>query len=131
MHVYMAVTKGLKYIYLYINIHLARFIHTALGQIPPPQSLEELSVYTQATRQGDQSLLYKSSTWSSLGAAFPLSSKRLLSRIEAGEFIEMAELLPDRLGSAGMRAGDDQTKSGKTKRRLVTNIVEWVECFAI
>ena len=102
-------------------------MHTALGQIPPPQSLEELSVYTQATRQGDQSLLYKSSTWSSLGAGLPPVPEKITSRIEAGEFIEMAELLPDRLGSAG----DDQTKSVKTKRRLVTNIVEWVECFAI
>ena len=116
---------------LYINIHLAHFIPTALGQIPPPQSLEELSVYTQATRQGDQSLLYKSSTWSSLGAGLPPVPEKITSRIEAGEFIEMAELLPDRLGTAGMRAGDDQTKSVKTKRRLVTNIVEWVECFAI
>ena len=43
----------------------------------------------------------------------------------------MAELLPDHLGMVGMSAGDDQTKSVKTRRRLITNIVEWVECFAI
>ena len=43
----------------------------------------------------------------------------------------MAELLCDHLGTAGMRAGDDQTKSVKTRRRIVTNIKEWVECFAI
>ena len=42
----------------------------------------------------------------------------------------MAELLPDHLGMVGMRAGDDQTKSVKTKRRFVTNITEWVERFA-
>ena len=43
----------------------------------------------------------------------------------------MAELLPDHLGTAEMRAGDNQTKLVKTRQRVVTNIVEWVEFFAI
>ena len=43
----------------------------------------------------------------------------------------MAELLPDRLGSAGMTAGEDQTRVPRSRRKAVTNIFEWVKCFAI
>ena len=43
----------------------------------------------------------------------------------------MAELLPDHLGTAGMGAGDNQMKAVMSRCRVITNIVEWVECFTI
>ena len=66
-----------------------------------------------------------------MGAGIPPVPEKMISSIEAGEYIEMAELLPDRLGSAGMMAGEDQTRIPRSRRKAVTNIFEWVECFAI
>ena len=66
-----------------------------------------------------------------MGAGNPSVPEKIISRIEAGECIEMAELLSDRLGSAGMTAGEDQTRVRRSRRKAVTNIFEWVKCFAI
>ena len=67
----------------------------------------------------------------SIGTGLPPVPKKLVTRIQAGEYIDMAELLPDRLGiSAGPVAKDDK-QSSKPKRRQVTNILEWIQCFGI
>ena len=115
--------------YLIIN-HFARSTHTELGQMPPPQALQRVTEYSQSTGQGTSSL-YLSNIRSSIGAGLPPVPEKLVSRIEAGEFIEMAELLPDHMGTAGMRTGDDQSRVLRSRRKVVTNILEWVECFAI
>ena len=67
----------------------------------------------------------------SVGAGLPPIPKKLVARIQAGEYVDMAELLPDRLGvSAGPVTKDDK-QSSKPKRRQVTNILEWIQCFGI
>ena len=67
----------------------------------------------------------------SLGTGLPPVPKKLVTRIQAGEYVDMSELLPDRLGiSAGPVAKDDK-QSNKPKRRQVTNILEWIQCFGI
>ena len=69
-----------------------------------------------------------------IAAGLPPVPQRLVARIQAGEFIDMAELLPDRLGvSAGPSLdGDKEERQGqKPKQRQVTNILEWVQCFGI
>ena len=86
--------------------------------------------YSQSTGQWTSSL-YLSSIRSSIGAGFPPVPEKLVSRIEAGEFIEMAELLLDHMGTTGMRTSDDQSRVLRSRRKVVTNILEWVECFAI
>ena len=46
----------------------------------------------------------------------------------------MAELLPDRMGvtTAPLFTDDkDEKQPVKTKRRQVTNILEWVQCYSI
>ena len=43
----------------------------------------------------------------------------------------MSELLPDRLGTAALAAGEDQSRIPGSRRKVVTNILEWVECFTI
>ena len=78
-------------------IHLVCSSHTALGQMPPPQALQTVTEYSQSTGQRT-SALYLSSTRSSIEAGLPCVPEKLVSRIEAGEFIEMAKLLPDRTG---------------------------------
>ena len=50
---------------------------------------------------------------------------------EAGNFIEMGELLPERLGAANVSTDDDGFKAPKPKPRPVTTILEWAQCFGI
>ena len=48
--------------------------------------------------------------------------------------MDMAELLPDRLGVNAGPVGtseNDDKQSPKTKRRQVTNILEWIQCYSI
>ena len=69
----------------------------------------------------------------SIGAGLPPVPLKLATRIHAWEFIEMAELLPDRMGvTSKFESEDERDKLGrKPKRRQVTNILEWVQCFGI
>lgn len=62
-----------------------------------------------------------------LGAGLPPVPAKLAYKIESGAFIEMADLLPERLGSYH---NEEETK-GKTKKLAVTNILEWLQCFSI
>ena len=64
-----------------------------------------------------------------LGGGLPPVPGKLVKRIEEGHFIEMGELLPERLSSHC--EDEDQIKSTKPKRRAVTNILEWLQCFGI
>ena len=64
---------------------------------------------------------------SSLGAGLPPVPAKLVSKIESGAFIDMADLLPERLGTY---CNDEEAK-GKTKKPVVTNILEWLQCYSI
>ena len=61
--------------------------------------------------------------------------RKLVKKIQAGDFVDMSELLPDRLGvhaslsSTGEKG--DKGEKPQQKRRQVANIMEWVQCFAI
>ena len=52
---------------------------------------------------------------------------KLVKKITDGEFVEMADLLLDKLASS---EDNELTKSLK-KRRIVTDIIEWVRCFGL
>ena len=57
---------------------------------------------------------------------------KLVERITAGEFIEMAELLPDRMGTSPKSSnGDSESTKQKVKRRPISSIIEWVQCFNV
>ena len=66
-----------------------------------------------------------------IGAGLPPIPAKLVSKIEAGEFVDMAELLPDRFGIAKSRPGDESARPSKHKQRTVTTILEWIQCFSI
>ena len=51
--------------------------------------------------------------------------------IEAGEFVDMAELLPDRWGSTISLVGDETLRVPRPRRWTVTTILEWIQCFSI
>ena len=61
------------------------------------------------------------------------NTTKLVARIKAGEFIDMSELLPDRLGvnTGPPPEGDKDEKQGQKSKRPVTNILEWVQCYSL
>ena len=78
----------------------------------------------------DQSLPTQVETPNSLvGEGFPPLPSKLVKRIEGREFMEMAELLPERL--LAYTSGDDHTKASKSKVKPVTNILDWIQAFGL
>ena len=73
--------------------------------------------------------LYKDGSSIFIGAAVPPVPPKLVERIKAGDFIDMAELLPDCMGTSKLSM-DESTKQ-KVRRRPVSNIIKWVQCFNV
>ena len=63
---------------------------------------------------------------SSFGAGLPPVPNKLVKRIQDDEFIDMSELTIDRLS---MSSPDETSKPSHSKRRPVTSIIEWTQCF--
>ena len=62
-----------------------------------------------------------------LGAGLSLVPAKLVSKIESGAFIDMADLLFKQLGTY---CNNEEAK-GKTKKPAVNNILEWLQCYSI
>ena len=62
--------------------------------------------------------------------AFLLVSQKLISKVESGAFVDMAEVLSDRLGNTRVNLSDEQGSS-RPKKRSVTSILKWIQCFSI
>ena len=65
-----------------------------------------------------------------VGGGFPPVPAKLAKRIQEGQFIEMAELLPELLRGPSPYE-DDQPKSMKPKYRDLHSIVDWIQCFGL
>ena len=95
-----------------------------------PPSFQEESTRNQPSATGTGSTLMnyqlKDSNVIHIGPALPPISEKLIKWIERGNFIEMAELLPESLGHI---TDEDQPAVPKSKRRPVSDIVEWLQCF--
>ena len=63
-----------------------------------------------------------------VGAAVPPVPSKLVERIKAAEFVDMAELLPERMG---MLSTDEPSSKQKVRPYSVSSITEWVECFNV
>ena len=59
-------------------------------------------------------------------AGLPPVPNALVKRIQEGEFVDMSELTVD---SLSMMQGDESSKSNHSKKRPVTSIIEWAQCF--
>ena len=111
----------------------------AVGEIPPPSALSNLLEIGTGTLNpplvdplGIQAPPNpKHPLPVTIGASLPPVPGKLVKRIEAGYFIEMGELLPERLGAANVGTDDDGFKAPKPKPRPVTTILEWAQCFGI
>ena len=101
--------------------------------MPHPESqLSHIGLIGEHSLPADHSATsYTTPTTSShskvLGAGLPPVPAKLVSKIESGAFIEMADLLPEQLGTYGY---DEESKT-RTKKPSVTNILEWLQCFAV
>ena len=58
----------------------------------------------------------------------PPVPEKLVTRIQSGEYIDMASLLPEALSQA---MASDDNKADKKKARKIESINAWVECFSV
>ena len=91
-------------------------------------------IFKDSGTRNDQAILPRNSSGGTrdtgsllLGTSCPPVPCKLVKKITDGEFVEMSELLPDRLASSG----DKELSKSSKKRRVVTDIVEWVQYFGL
>ena len=63
----------------------------------------------------------------SLGSGLPPVPSKLVAKIEAGEFIDMGELLPYRVGISR----PEDTGRALPRHHTVSGILEWIKCFNV
>ena len=82
-----------------LHINLTSYIHyVAVSTLPPLTTLQQVAIIDSGTGLPPSGT--SKDTDLCIGAGLPPIPPRLVIRIEAGEFIDMAELLPDHLGLA-------------------------------
>ena len=122
----------------------AGFISAAFLRNPPPEEISHILLLADrsgqqestedhiAANRGSQGAEVPTCTTctpsvATFGAGLPPVSAKLIKRIQEGEFIEMGELAIDWLGLPSV---EDSTETSRSKRRPVTSIVEWAQCFS-
>ena len=131
-----------------VSVHLPLTV-PALGCLPPAPLLSHISTITPsapaigipnvtvptATSVATTSAIAASSQDTTqavfIGQGLPPVPKKLASKIESGEFVDMSELLPDRLGCSRTLTPEDKSGGTKSKKRAVANILEWIKCFSV
>ena len=84
-----------------------------------PQTVDKQSSHTSSTPASTISS-------ASFNAGLPPPPVTLVKHIQEGEFIDMSELTVDHLS---MEPQDESSKPSHSRRRPVTSIIEWVQCF--
>ena len=72
---------------------------------------------------------YKGLSGVQIGASLPLVPQKLVQKIQSGEYVDMSELLPEQLGPSDIKLSSEKQQG--TKKKLISNILEWVQCFSI
>ena len=103
--------------------HTPLLQYLALGLLPSHNALEQVTEFVSSSEPGPSSGACP--TEFCIGAGLLPISPRLVTRIESGEFIEMAELLPDNSATST----ETQPRPNKSQHRAISNIFEWVKCF--
>ena len=105
------------------------FFLIQLGDLPPVGSVQGVrtlglsdSVTTPPLPAPDDCV--------TIGAGLPPVPAKLVSRKEAGEYIDMTELLPGRLGITRSPANEDSVRAVCQQRRALSGILEWIQCSA-
>ena len=92
---------------------------------PPPTALQQVAIIDSGTGLSPSGT--SKDTNLCIGAGLPPFPQRLVTRIEVGEFIDMAELLPDHLGPATTLTLPKPSKQCHD----ISNILEWIRCFSV
>ena len=87
-------------------------VFIALGNLPPAGSVQGLRILGQSAPVTVPPLPALDNCVT-IGAGLPPVPAKFVSRIEAGEYIDMTELLPDRLGTLKSPVNDDSFKAGR------------------
>ena len=68
-----------------------------------------------------------------IGAGLPPVPQKMVAKIQSNEFVDMSELLPDCLGclKTGQITEDQATSRPMARKRYVSTILEWIQCFGI
>ena len=126
----------------------------AVGSLPKPASInfvsetgEDIGVITSSrskeSQQSDTVQVVKDSELDAvlqsnqdsnppplmIGEGLPPVPGKLVNRIQSGHFIDLAELLPDRLGVITAYEEEEKAKQYSRRHKTVTNILEWVQCW--
>ena len=127
---YSVVGAGLAILARNIYVYTRSVKHAAVGQLPKKGLLSHI-----ATLKGkDPQTADEDSGVTTLPPVISIGPPVPQKLVQAGEFVDMAELLPDCMGVtiAPLFADDkDEKQLVKTKRRQVTNILKWVQCYSI
>ena len=104
------------------------FYYSEIDDIPDEDQLQDVLTMndsnprlTQQTPVRGPSSINKDDGRVLVGASYPPVRNKLVKKIRDGEFLEIANLLPERLGAGG---DNGQVKSSK-KQRIITNNLEW------
>lgn len=113
-----------------------RFLFTALGRLLPDKILSHVRTDGDLHPTGESSSKREEETQLKptimmIGAGLPSVPHKLVSRIQAGEYVDMVKLLSDRLGINAEPPLERDKEEKKPKRRQVSNILEWIQCFSI
>lgn len=98
--------------------------HTALGVVSGDGSLDHIAIIGTKKQHGhDQSTIL---SILSIGAGLlPVGPHKLVNRSQSGEFLDMAELLPDHLGvSTTPKTREEDKQPLKSKKCQVVSILE-------
>ena len=61
----------------------------------------------------------------------PSNTPKMVAKIQSDEFVDMSELLPDRLGCPKTGHTFEDQAIPRPRRRYVSTILEWIQCFGI
>ena len=93
-----------------------------MGLLPQGNALQHVAEIERSAASGSPS--GTNDTELCVGAGIPPIPPRLVTRIQSGEFIDMADLLPDQL------APTSTDRTSKPRHQTISNILEWVKCFS-
>ena len=95
-----------------------------VGEPPAINALQHIATIFQKSRSEETG-----KNMVSIGVGLPPVPQKLVERIQAGEYVDMVELLPDCLGTHGGSTAKEE--KGSKRRRQITSIAEWVQCFGV
>ena len=133
------------------SLNLPSWLGAQLGKLPAAEQLEELQEFQNQTAQQERekagtnnqpkamtaATKQSTSTMVMLGVGLPVLPKKLVEKIEAGEYINFTELPSARGKSRSiLPAVEDQVLVMQAvdllqSRRVISDLATWLQCFAI